>query len=178
MIPPRSTLTVVMAAVSGLWILGCYTTLKHPVLRAKVEGEEEWVRVSHGDDCWTCHSARSERFWTDETPPPAIGYYAWDYYFSSPWWLEQPYVVQVPAPEEELSTPRGVRRGNQSLTTPGAPAVQQSSPTLQGVARRIPAAAEPAATEVKPAEDQRRDAGRRESTQSDTTKSNRRTRRP
>jgi hypothetical protein len=161
------------------WVLvGCYTVLKHPVLRP--EGAEGGlVRVSTRDDCWSCHSSVSEHFWREEMPPAAVGYSAWDYYYATPWWLDAPYYGEQAGGETRLAEPRQFRRRETAEPTPGAPAVQQPTPTLQGVSRKAASDQEArSASEPPRSEDRRRTVARRDTTVGDSTKELRRERNP
>ncbi len=162
--------------VLGWLVSGCYTVIKHPVLRASYEEGSE-VRVTYGDDCWSCHSSRSESFWVEEVPPAAAGYYAWEYFYGSPWWLDAYYFDQGSAATGESAGLRTFPRRGQSEVTPGAPAVQQPSPTLRAVARKASSGSEAAGLSPVVPDDDRRPVARRGSGPGrDTSKSKRRQR--
>ena len=122
-------------ALWGVW--GCYTTLRHPVLRGSLSGESPTTTVSLGDDCWQCHSSRQEVFWPDESGVPTGGYYDWDFFYGVPWWVDSFYYSQRPAAaaDERLPEPRRFRtRGEPAVT--GAPAVSLPPPRTSIVARK------------------------------------------
>ncbi len=159
-----STRTAVLAAVVavlawGTW--GCYTALRHPVLRGSLTGESETTTVSFGDDCWQCHSSRQEVFWPDESGIPTEGYYDWDFFYSVPWWVDSFYYSQRPtaAEEERLPEPRRFRTRNQPVMT-GAPAVSAppSGPSI--VARKRSEPGNAGSAPLAPT-DPRRKVGRR-----------------
>ncbi len=151
--------TVVLVLAWSAW--GCYTALRHPVLRGSLTGESETTVVSFGDDCWQCHSSRQEVFWPDESGVPTDGYYDWDFFYAVPWWVDSFYYSQRPsaAEDQRLPEPRRFRTRNQPVMT-GAPAVSvpPSGPSIVARKRSEPGAA--AEAPLAPT-DPRRSVGRR-----------------
>ncbi|MDZ7374315.1 MAG: hypothetical protein ONB23_10145 [candidate division KSB1 bacterium] len=169
----RFLAVLVMGGILSL--LGCYTTLRHPVFRSE---NDEPLKVSPRDDCWSCHSARAESFWPVEVPPSAAGYYAWEFYYGIPWWQEEGASDQAARAEEPLPQPRDFRRRGVPEAGVGAPAVQQPEPTIQGVARKTASEPQTQPSEVSPSADSRRSVARRDTTTSEAVKEARRQPRP
>ncbi len=74
-----------------LIISGCYTVIKHPAV-VEEENPEFSHAVYFNDDCASCHDANQMALNSrDEQPLPRLNYIQgndrWNYYYSSPWWL-------------------------------------------------------------------------------------------
>ena len=117
---------VILIAATGLFIIDCYTMLSHPELSdteiaeyAENDGNEMTFifsnDVTHGDDCLWCHGPQQMNvvnsyyghYYDNGTYSSLNGAYNdnyyWDgtyrsnYYYSSPWWVDNNYASSGPS---------------------------------------------------------------------------------
>jgi len=113
--------------------MGCYTVLKHPLIRTQKPETTEYVQesVAFSDDCMTCHDESIAAHHAIAIPRPIrTPSPSWFYYYDTPWWY--PYYSQQktaavrdndkkrPFDRRRMSKPVKTATGNATVTTPAS----------------------------------------------------------
>lgn len=92
-----------------LFLSGCYTVIKHPVVVDRNNPQFKH-QVYFSDDCQSCHGPDADRFALgDNKYLPRIDYInnnaRWSYFYSSPWWMREMFLTPPPsAPQGKSSS--------------------------------------------------------------------------
>jgi len=81
----------------------CYTTFKHPAVYAEMEDSTGYFHnekeIALIEDCSSCHEQESPYVQYDNdtyNDPVYEDNYNWNYYFVTPWWLDESYYYDEP----------------------------------------------------------------------------------
>lgn len=102
----RVVLFMLILLVSS-FLTRCYTTLRHPEVVLDAEDMEGYQHseISFIDDCSACHEQHSsvtESYGNIYYEPAYDLNYDWQYFFETPWWIDEYYYQPQPA---EMASP-------------------------------------------------------------------------
>ena len=137
--------------VTILLLAGCYTTFNHPPIYSYGDSTDVYLadEVTFLDDCSSCHErdlAIEDTHHQLYDAPAYTDDYSWQYYYVTPWWIDEYYYLEEAQDNADSQLPATQRRGFDRREVPTSP-----SAAAPGSATPTSSLAKPATEEQAPA---------------------------